>query len=683
MKSFCWIILVLVSWLGNVADLNTAWAAPPGTWRNAEFKTPGRLRPRVNFWINVFTRYSKYDSIFHHRNRPDIIFEVLNFGQEAKKLTAYKFARYRKKKEQDLTKRIKAAFQNLSKGRSPRSSLEKELVRVMAPLPGGTKKYQEVVKGKLIRTQSGIKEKYAEAIKRSGRYMHIIEKIFVQEQQLPVELTRLPFIESSFDYNANSSVGAAGIWQFMPRTGRLYMKVNYIVDERRDVISSTRGAAKYLKNAYRELGNWPLALTSYNHGIAGVKRRMKKIGSKNIVDAIEHPSQQVFGFASANFYPEFLAALDVYDDYQRYFPTVVPEPPLRVSEYKLPHSFSVKYLMRKLGIKEEVLKKYNYALSKNVWRGYNRIPKGYHLKIPPAYETLLSQLKVSEPSTVSASAVYGGIVYKVRRGDTLTRIARRYGVSIAHLKKLNGLRSDRVYVGQNLKVKERENKPNLSTTRLPAEYKVRSGDSLYSIGRRYGASAKQVMYYYGLTSSRIKIGQRLKTKHKPATKTSTARTGNIYTVRRGDTLSKIARRYGMSVSQLKQLNGLRSDRVYVGQKLKVKGRSSKSSLSTAGLPAEYKVRSGDSLYLIGKRYGASAKQVMNFYGLASSRIKIGQRLRAKQGSSSASRKDTYTVRRGDSLWSISKKFKVSIKRLQYLNRLSGSKVKIGQKLRLQ
>ena len=146
---------------------------------------------------------------------------------------------------------------------------------------------------------------------RTGRrYFPEMERIFVAEG-LPPELTRLPLIESCFNLDAYSKVGATGVWQFMPGTGRLYMMVNGSVDERRDPIASTRAAARYLTNSYGRLGNWPLAITAYNHGPAGVARGVDETRSTDIVTLIRYYDGPGWGFSSRNFYAEFLAALDI------------------------------------------------------------------------------------------------------------------------------------------------------------------------------------------------------------------------------------------------------------------------------------------------------------------------------------------------------------------------------------
>jgi len=569
--SFMLFTAVLLLGVGDV------WANPGVSTRHEAFRMPPKLVPRVKFWIDVFTIYGKNHAVLHHRDHPQVVFRVLDFGTEASLMPAVTLERYRKKKIKESVAEIRRALGVLAKGKPALTALELHIESQMKFIPSRTKKYKTVVSEKLIRSQTGIREKYADSLRRSGRYMHIIEEIFTREFNLPIELTRLPFIESSFDYKAYSRVGAAGIWQFMPRTARIYsMKINSQLDERRDVIQATRGAAKYLRDAYKSLNKWPLAVTSYNHGVAGVKRKIKKMGTTNIADIVEHPTKRVFGFASNNFYPEFLAALEIYENYLWYFPGLELEQPLRIAQYKLPHSISVAHVAKKTRIDIEELKKLNYALTSNVWKGRYRVPKGYSLKVPREYAARLLELRIPEPVGATASSVYGGITYRVRKGDTLGRIAGKFNTTVAKIKRLNGLTSNMVYVGQTLAVREREGKkspsassPKVVKVNAPSGYTVRRGDSLYKIARRYGMTVSELMSRNNLKSSRIKPGQKLVIEGASGSSNVQPSSGKTYTVRKGDSLWSISRKFGISLTSLKKANGMRRNTIKPGQKITV------------------------------------------------------------------------------------------------------------------
>ncbi|MBX7137617.1 MAG: LysM peptidoglycan-binding domain-containing protein [Oligoflexia bacterium] len=491
--------------------------------RRADFLVPKMLEARVGFWIDVFTVYGKDQVVLHHRSFPQAVFSVLDFRREASQLNPVQLERYKDRAVKQETARVESALSRLAAGQPSNDPFDAQVERAMRAVPGGSAKYSEAVKEDLVRSQTGIREKYAEAIKRSGRYMYILEKIFVNDFNLPVELTRLPFIESSFDYTAYSSVGAAGIWQFMRGTGRKYMTVSSLVDERRDVVASTRAAAQYLRAAHDTLGNWPLAVTSYNHGVGGVLKKVRQFGSPNLAVIVEHPSQRVFGFASSNFYPEFLAALEVYDNRQKYFPEVQLENPLRVSELRLPHPVTVGHVLQQFsGLSTDELKSANYALADSIWSGRSRIPAGYHLKIPERFApqlALVTQRELLEPEIPAASSVYGGITYKVRPGDTLSSIARKYQTSVADLQALNGLSAGSVRVGQLLRVRstgvESAKAPSRPVTQASAQpvartYKVKAGDSLWSISRNLGISVDQLKRANRLSRGTIKPGNVLK-----------------------------------------------------------------------------------------------------------------------------------------------------------------------------
>jgi membrane-bound lytic murein transglycosylase D len=504
-------------------------AGPVSARRSSVFIVPSGLRKRVAFWVDVFAKYGRSQIVVHHRERPWVVFTVLDFAKEAAEMSPVALEKHKEKRTNEVVAGLNAACTVLASGQPAESGQERLVAAVMKEVPGGAEKYKRLVDEELIRTQTGIREKWMEAVRRAGRYMHIMEGIF-REQRLPVELSRLPFIESSFDYGVRSSAGAVGLWQFMPRTGRRYMTVNYLIDERRDVVASTRAAALYLQEAHNQLGSWPLAITSYNHGVAGVKRKIHKSGTEDIVRLIEDPEVKAFGFASSNFYPEFLAALQVYDNYRTYFPGLQLYPRANIVEHRLEHATSAPYLCKQLGVSREVLEELNYAVSSAIWEGRFRIPKGYSLKIPAEHAGKLAALRVAEPVGQAASSVYGGMVYQVRKGDSLLKIAKKFGLSVAKLKELNNLRSNTVGVGQKLVVRMPETiqrrpaepprkpvptaadtpKPQPQGAAEPRTYKVKSGDSLWSISRKLGVSVEALKQANHLKDKHIKPGQILK-----------------------------------------------------------------------------------------------------------------------------------------------------------------------------
>src|SRR5262249_10547620 len=168
----------------------------------------------------------------------------------------------------------------------------------------------------------------AQGLVRSWAYLPEIERVFA-DAGLPSELTLLPHVESSFENRALSKVGAAGIWQIMPATGRRYLRVSDDMDERLNIRASTMAAAQILRENYDMLGTWPLAITAYNHGANGMKQAVAAVGTTDFGVIVQRYRGPLFGFASQNFYAEFLVAVDLVKHYKQYFGDILFEAPPR------------------------------------------------------------------------------------------------------------------------------------------------------------------------------------------------------------------------------------------------------------------------------------------------------------------------------------------------------------------
>jgi membrane-bound lytic murein transglycosylase D len=426
------------------------------------FAVPAGLRGRVDFWKDVFAKYSSKQVVVHHREFPQIVFGVIDLEAETRDMGPIEFERHKDSVVKRTVLAVQQAVEALARGEAPSSDFQTKVVHLMSEVPGGAGKYRRIVEEDLIRTQTGIRDRYVEAVRRSRRYLPMMEHIFVNEYGLPKELTRLPFVESSFDYTAYSSVGAAGIWQFMPRTAKAHqMKVGKVVDERRDPLKATHAAAQYLRSAYQSLGSWPLAITSYNHGVGGVRSKVRKAGTSDIVEIIEHPGERFFGFASSNFYPEFLAAVEIYEDWRTYFPEVKEEPPLRLVSFPLAAPASPQHISHVLNIPLDELREANYALLDPVWRGAAKIPAGYTLRLPAHYEDRTGRILPPEsrsravkviPVMYSPPVSRGKGSYVVKRGDTLGEISRKTNRSVEALRRANKLKGNSIKAGQRLVV---------------------------------------------------------------------------------------------------------------------------------------------------------------------------------------------------------------------------------------
>ena len=351
--------------------------------RNPEFETPPSMRGAVDFWVQVFTKYGKHQLVFHHRDDPAIIYSVLDFRDLAASTSPGQYIRQKEEEVDRETERIQAELYALAAGGPANTVWAKRVERLFDRFGRANKRslYREAADAEKIRTQSGIRELFEQGLKRSGQYLPAIEAIFT-ERGLPAELGRVPFVESSFNYEAYSSVGAAGIWQFMRGTAKAYMRVGSAIDERRDPIISTRAAAKYLERAYGVLGAWSLAITSYNHGITGVLRASKDVGSKDISRIIREYDGKSWGFASKNFFASFLAALEVESNYHRYFPDLVLDQPVYFDEVQIGSGTSYSRLVEASGLSADEFEHLNPALRLTYFSRGTLVPAGAFVKVP-------------------------------------------------------------------------------------------------------------------------------------------------------------------------------------------------------------------------------------------------------------------------------------------------------------
>lgn len=487
------------------------------------FAVPQQLRARVDFWRDIFTKYGTAHSVIHHRDFPQIVFGVIDLSNEFRSMSRGAFDSHKSDVVSRTVDDVKRQLLELADSGQAKSEFQQRVQRILEERGLDSRVLRGWVEQDLIRTQTGIRERYGEAVRRAWRYLPVMEQIFVQEFGLPRELTRLPFIESSFDYTAYSSVGAAGIWQFMPRTARAHrMAVGRYVDERRDPIKATRAAAEYLKSAYNSLGSWPLAITSYNHGVGGVRAKVRKAGSDDLAKILEDPNERYFGFASTNFFPEFLAAVEIFYDPQRYFPEIREEPPLQLVSYPLRKAVGASSLASKLGISVADLREANYALLDPVWSGRASIPAGYAVKVPVSFKERADNFFSGR-----------GIGY-AHSGAQVARISDGGAKEVS----LEGARVERAGFKEATGFK---------------------GATGIASGQGGGAAASKVGAKKGVSK-----GKATASKGRPAPKKI-----SYVTVSSGDTLGSIAKRHGVSVEQIRTVNRLRGSYIVKGQRIRL------------------------------------------------------------------------------------------------------------------
>jgi membrane-bound lytic murein transglycosylase D len=406
------------------------------------FPKPAELLPDVEFWVDVYTEVDTGSGYIHDADDVSVVYETLQLRGDYhadKKLIRLGLARYRKilkslagKPREELTAREREVLALWGAGVSP------ERLREAADS---------------VRFQRGQSDRFREGMARSGQWNDYIDSV-LSEKGLPRELGVLPHVESSFNPKAYSSAGAAGIWQFTRSTGRRYLNVDYVVDERMDPFAATVAAAQLLEHNYQLTGTWPLALTAYNHGASSMRRASRQLGTTDIAAIVRNYKGRSFGFASRNFYVSFLAALEVSSNAENYFAPINTVLPVQYAEVELPAYVPIDAFARAFSTDFDLLKQHNRALLDPIWRGKKHVPRGFTMRVPksalPAEpEQLLARIPPEERFEEQTPDLFHTVV----RGDTVSEIARRYGHSIRDIAAMNGLnRRYRIRVGQVLRL---------------------------------------------------------------------------------------------------------------------------------------------------------------------------------------------------------------------------------------
>lgn len=591
---------------------------------------------------------------------------------------------------------------------------------------------------------------------RAGQYLyHIVEEI--ENRGMPTELALLPFVESAFQAEALSRAKAAGLWQFMPATGKAYdLAQNLWRDDRRDILESTRAALDYFEYLHGMFGDWHLALAAYNWGEGSVQRAIQRAKRRKQPTDYLHlrmPRE------TANYVPKLEAVKRIISNPSKYgitLPDVGNEPffvtitkprdidietaaelagmPLEEfrrlnPSYKLPvivasHNnvmllpadkldFFVDNLASWMDSGQPLSQWTTYRLqqgetlaqvagrsgmTEDELRKVNGIPKGRRVL---ANSTLLVRSTGTEDQQdiaaelanaklqLSPTTTWRRVTYRVRSGDTLSGIARRWRITMKSIVTANRLRSDRLRVGQRL-VLTVPNVPRqaiASTQRSESSqhviHRVRSGETLSTIASRYGVSISQLKMTNRIRTNLIRPGQRLRIPFGGADAVSDTK---IYTVKAGDTLSTIASRYGVSVVRLKRANRLSGDSLRIGDRLEIPTQVAVSDApKRVAKSRTHRVRSGESLYTIGKRYGVSVDRLKAANGLRRNTIRVGQELvipaRSSGASTSASGK-VHRVRSGDTLSEIARRYGTTVSKLRSANGLTSNRLRIGQELKI-
>ena len=406
---------------------------------------------------------------------------------------------------------------------------------------------------------------FIRAYKRSGRYrMRILKAL--KEAGLPEELSWLPLIESGFNVKALSRARALGLWQFIPSTGYKFgLKRDQWIDERMDVDKSTQAAIAYLRELHNIFGDWCTVLAAYNCGEGKVLRVIRN-QNINYLDNFWDLFEKL-PWETARYVPRFLAALFIVNNPKQFgLDLTDPDPPCEWEVVTTSKQLHLADIAKVLGMSEKSLVMLNPELRYKITP-----PTSYELKIPEGKRSLLIAKMDKLPAYIPSSRLYS--YHRVRPGETLSQLARRYHTSVRAISNMNNIRRENfIRAGRRLKIPTGRRWPLYVATRKASslqsksiEYHVRRGDSLWLLARRYKTNIQQIMRLNGMKSTRLHIGQKLiipKGTHQPPPRGSTTK----YRVKRGDSPYQIAMRHNMKLERFLRLNKLTPrSKIYPGQ----------------------------------------------------------------------------------------------------------------------
>ncbi len=431
------------------------------------FAVPEGLEIQVQFWIDIYSKYTSDQGVLHDSENVDLIYEELDFTPISQRTDLHIWAKeaLKTKVVKEGKKRVIAMLERMQTLSSPEglTAKEKKIWEYFDKKLNEPKKFLEATKKNRLRFQLGQKDRVIQGIYFSGRYITEFEKIF-REMDLPIELARLPFVESSYNVLARSKVGASGLWQIMPYTMKGFMKRDPAIDLRNHPIEATKTAAKLLRNNYKMLQSWPLALTGYNHGPSGILRLTKKYKTKEISELIKNvASSRRFGFASRNFYASFLGILEVTSNAPKYLGAVTWSQPLDSVDLILPISVSYRDVLTWFDGDDLKAQVFNPHITRAARAKGQKIPAGFVVSVPKAMnEKAMRDMSSPESMKAARMAVSGAenflaneapTTYKVRHGDTVQKIAKKLGATVQEILKANSLsHKQSLRVGQVLKI---------------------------------------------------------------------------------------------------------------------------------------------------------------------------------------------------------------------------------------
>jgi membrane-bound lytic murein transglycosylase D len=526
------------------------------------------LEPNVEFWRKVFSEYTRRQLVFHDPYRMDIVWTVHDISDivDSKQTDTAKARAIQSriasetKRLSDLVRRVGAA--------TPRNGEERRIADVLAAA-GKAAPSAKVLAGR-IRAQRGLGDELCESVDRARPLLPEFRRI-LREQRVPEELAALPLVESGYRIGAHSHKGAVGMWQFTRGTGRRFLHIDHVVDERRDPLQATEAAAKYLRENFDRLGSWPLAITAYNHGANGMAYAVRKLQTKNLATIVDKYNSRYFGFASRNFYSEFLAASDVLEKALRECPAAAEPTPVP-AQVVIDSYVPLASLAAAAGIDSDDLMVLNPALMPDVGSGRLRVPSGYRLNVPASAQSAFhaAYAKLPAAARYTAQADYYAR-HRVARGETLSEIASAYKTTVAALQSHNDIRDPRrLRSGVILKVPV-ASAAAVGRAALPTSHRVASGETLSHVAKRYGVTVASLARYNNIADAdALRQGQVIRIPAPGAASAPAVSRYRTHTVAPGQTLSHIAKIYRTTVRALQIQNGIKDPRrLQGGQTIKV------------------------------------------------------------------------------------------------------------------
>ncbi len=557
--------------------------------------------------------------------------------------------------------------------------------------------------------------------KSFGRLMAISEYYFpmfeeaLAKQNVPLEIKYLAVVESALNPKAVSRMGATGLWQFMYQTGKQYnLKIDSYVDERSDPLKSSDAASQYMTNMYAIFGDWDLVLASYNSGPGNVTKAIRRSGGQqNYWNIRKNLPKETQGYV-----PAFLATMYIYEYHNEH--GIKPDRAIvkqfATDTVRIKKQMSFKQISDLLDVPVAQLQLLNPSYKLNVIPFYQ--DQSHYLRLPQEkiavfvsnedkiYAYTQREIdKRERPFQITKAIVATDTLnytqqritlpktkyYTVKRGDNLGEIADKYSVTVADIKKWNKLKSNTVARGKSLKIITNE-------SIVQTIKKAQKTDSLFI----KNTSDKQQ-----IAASDVNINKEDKTKKLTKTDTLSSNTASYYVVQKGDNLSNIAKNHNVTVAEIKEWNHLSTASIQLGMSLQVADKVENSNVEIASATktenVEYIVKKGDNLGNIAKKFGSSVDDLKQWNNLQGNTIAAGNSLivakseleivknetpetfnkKESFASTSKSKNTNYLVKKGDSLYSISKKYPgVTISDIKKWNDLRAEDLKPGMKLKI-